>query len=70
MRGRVMSVYLIDRGLMPVGTALAGFLASLFGAPNAVLIMGIFCMALAVGIAVLVPSIAALGTPKRHSTTA
>jgi MFS family permease len=50
MRGRVLGVYLLDRGLMPVGSLLAGVLASILGAPVAVAIMGAVCVALAVAI--------------------
>jgi MFS transporter, DHA1 family, staphyloferrin A biosynthesis exporter len=40
-RGRVMSVYLLDRGLAPAGSMLAGILAAALGAPEAVMIMGL-----------------------------
>jgi len=46
MRGRVMSVYTLDRGLVPLGTMVAGPLADAFGAPLALLVMGGVCMAL------------------------
>ena len=44
MRGRVMSVYTFDRGLVPLGTMLIGPLADAFGAPLALLAMGGVCM--------------------------
>ena len=44
MRGRVMSVYTLDRGLVPLGTMVAGPLADAFGAPLALLAMGGVCM--------------------------
>lgn len=42
MRGRVMSVYMLDQGFTPLGTMWGGFLASLpaLGAPGAFAIMG------------------------------
>src|SRR5438874_613446 len=39
-RGRVMSIYLLDRGLAPLGSLLAGTLAMAFGATGAVAILG------------------------------
>lgn len=39
-RGRVMSVYMLDRGLMPLGSLAAGMLAALWGAPFALAVMG------------------------------
>ena len=38
-RGRVMSLWMLDFGLVPIGTVAAGFLAEWIGAPNAVAIM-------------------------------
>jgi len=35
LRGRVMSIYLLDRGLVPVGALVAGWLAEHFGGPGA-----------------------------------
>ena len=46
MRGRVMSVYTLDRGLVPLGTMVIGPLADAFGAPLALLAMGGVCMVL------------------------
>lgn len=39
LRGRVMSIYLLNRGLVPIGSLLAGALARWFGGPNALLMM-------------------------------
>lgn len=39
-RGRVMGIYLENRGLLPLGSLLAGTLASFLGAPGAVTLMG------------------------------
>ena len=40
MRGRVLSLYLLDKGLVPLGSLLAGFLAERLGGQDALLIMG------------------------------
>ena len=40
LRGRVMSIYALDRGLMPVGALMAGVSAHLIGAPATVSYMG------------------------------
>ncbi|MFN8516908.1 MAG: MFS transporter [Thermomicrobiales bacterium] len=47
MRGRVMSVFFLNRGLVPLGTMLAGFSARLIGPQHTVTIMGISLVALA-----------------------
>jgi MFS transporter, DHA1 family, staphyloferrin A biosynthesis exporter len=39
IRGRVMSIFLLNRGLVPMGAALVGTLASHFGAANGIRIM-------------------------------
>lgn len=57
LRGRVLGIYLLNRGLMPLGSLLAGVLASALGAPWAVTVMGTACFLLAMGIGVLVPSL-------------
>jgi MFS family permease len=44
-RGRVMSIFMAAfMGMVPFGCLLAGVLASLFGAPRALLIFGILCI--------------------------
>jgi MFS family permease len=48
LRGRVMGVYLLNQGLMPFGSLLAGALADLLSAPTAVAIMGAVVMLMAV----------------------
>lgn len=40
VRGRVMSIYMLDQGLVPVGSVLAGALADGFGPAMAVTVMG------------------------------
>ncbi len=52
LRGRVLGVYFLNRGLMPIGSLLAGALASGLGGPWAVTIMGGSCCLLAIGVAI------------------
>ncbi|MDP2952611.1 MAG: MFS transporter, partial [Chloroflexota bacterium] len=46
LRGRVMSIYMLDVGLMPLGSLLAGSLASLDAVPLALLVGGSLTIAL------------------------
>jgi MFS family permease len=57
LRGRVLGVYLLNRGLMPIGSLLAGVLASVLGGPWAVTLMGASCFLLALGIALFTPDL-------------
>jgi hypothetical protein len=57
LRGRMMSIYMLDRGLMPLGAMLAGILASVLGSPWAVAIMGASCTLIALVVAVRRPEI-------------
>jgi MFS family permease len=57
MRGRVMSVYTLDRGLVPLGTMIVGPMADAVGAPLAILGMGSVCMLLPIFIGMGVPVI-------------
>ncbi len=72
LRGRVLGIYFLDRGLMPLGSLLAGALASLLGAPWGVTIMGASCLLLVVGINLLMPSLwklnLALSSERQHDT--
>jgi MFS family permease len=52
LRGRVLGVYFLNRGLMPLGSLLAGVLAAALGGPWAVTIMGGSCCLLAIGVAI------------------
>ena len=52
LRGRVLGVYFLNRGLMPLGSLLAGALASGLGGPWAVTIMGGSCCLLAICVAI------------------
>lgn len=55
LRGRVMSIYTLDRGLMPLGALGAGALAGIVGAPLTLVGMGLLCA--------LLPLAATLRTP-------
>jgi MFS family permease len=54
-RGRVMSVYLLDRGVAPLGALLAGTMAALMGAPSAVAVLGALTFLTAAVVAAAVP---------------
>ena len=47
-RGRVMGIYMLDQGLLPLGSLMAGALAGVWGAPFAVTLMGGSVLALTV----------------------
>jgi len=55
LHGRVMGIYRLDRGLMPLGSMAAGALADVMGAPPVLLIMGGLSMALALIMGIGVP---------------
>ena len=55
LRGRVMSLYMLDRGLMPVGALTAGIAAHVIGAPATVATMGGVVIVLALLISWRVP---------------
>ncbi|HET8563323.1 MAG TPA: MFS transporter [Candidatus Binatia bacterium] len=57
LRGRVMSIYMFDRGLMPLGALFAGVSAHLIGAPATVSTMGCIVVLLALLVAWRVPLI-------------
>jgi len=55
LQGRIMSIYMLDRGLMPLGSVMAGWIASAFGAPIALVVMGSVCVFLALSMGSLFP---------------
>ncbi|MBI2906544.1 MAG: MFS transporter [Chloroflexi bacterium] len=55
LHGRVMSVYMMDRGLVPLGSVLAGAMAAQWSAPIAVGLMGSVCALLALATALTSP---------------
>lgn len=58
LRGRVMAIYMLNIGLMPFGTFLAGLITSVVGAPTTVTGMGSICIAIAVIAALIMPPVA------------
>jgi sugar phosphate permease len=60
LRGRVMSLYMLDRGFMPAGALFAGVTAHIIGAPATVTTMGAIVIVLAVLVAWKVPALRAL----------
>lgn len=54
-RGRVQSLLLLDRGMVPLGAASIGVLGDLWGAPQAIGVMGALCAGIAAAVAVRVP---------------
>jgi MFS family permease len=53
--GRVLGIYMLNYGLLPIGCLIAGLLANFLGGPWAVTGMGTSCFLLAVGIGFCVP---------------
>jgi MFS family permease len=60
LRGRVLSLYMLDRGFMPLGALFAGTTAHFIGAPLTVATMGAIVIALTLFVAWRIPAIRAL----------
>jgi MFS family permease len=60
MRGRVLSVFHLDRGLVPLGTLAAGLAAGVIGTPAALATMGLIVVALAAAVALRAPVVRSL----------
>ena len=60
LRGRVMSLYMLDRGFMPAGALFAGVLAHFIGAPMTVALMGAIVILLTLFVAWRIPAIRTL----------
>jgi predicted MFS family arabinose efflux permease len=56
-RGRVMGIYMLNQGLLPLGSLFAGGLAGVFGAPLAVTVMGASALVLSALALVAMPSV-------------
>jgi MFS family permease len=67
IRGRVMSIYLLNRGLVPLGTLLAGALAERLGGPRALQIMSLLAIGVVVVVVLCTPRILALRVELRES---
>jgi MFS family permease len=63
VRGRVMSVFLLDRGFVPLGAMLAGFLASEFGGAAAMRIMSILALGVVFTVVATRPAVLRLKIP-------
>lgn len=61
LRGRVMSIYALDRGLMPAGALMAGVSAHWVGAPATVSAMGLIVILMAIMVGWRAPIIRDLG---------
>lgn len=57
MHGRVMSLMSLDRGLIPLGAMIAGFLAASAGPQMGLIIFGSLCIFTATAIAILIPTV-------------
>jgi MFS family permease len=57
LRGRVLSLYMLDRGFMPLGAMFAGTTAHFIGAPLTVAAMGAIVILLTLMVAWLIPAI-------------
>jgi len=66
LRGRVLGIRLLDKGLQPLGSVLAGALASFLGGPAAVAIMGVSCFLLAIVVGLSVRSLWRLKAPVKE----
>ncbi len=62
LRGRVLSLYMLDRGFMPLGAMFAGTTAHFIGAPLTVAVMGGIVIVLVLLVAWRVPAIRSLET--------
>lgn len=58
LRGRVMSIWMLNQGLLPLGSLFAGIFAHAVGAPITVAVMGGLCLMLAV--------VGAIGFPESY----
>lgn len=57
LRGRVMSIYMLDRGMTPAGALMAGLSAHFLGAPTTVALMGSIVILLALVLVWRVPEL-------------
>lgn len=62
LRGRVLSIYMLDRGLTPIGAVLAGLGAHFLGAPATVSIMGVIVLMFGLVLAWRVPQLRSIET--------
>ena len=62
LRGRVISIYMLDHGLSPIGSLVGGVSTHFFGAPLTVAVMGAMVVALAVLVAWRMPLVRQIET--------
>jgi MFS family permease len=67
LRGRVMSIYLLNRGTVPIGALLAGSLASAFGVASAMRIMAGLSLMIIFAVVASRPQILRLKVPFRDA---
>jgi MFS family permease len=67
LRGRVMSIYLLNRAFVPLGALLAGALASKFGAPWSLKIMSSCALSIILFVVVTRPQLLTLKVPFREA---
>ena len=57
LQGRVMSLFSLDRGLIPLGATIGGVLAETLGPQDGLMVMAAICLAFTLLVALLVPTI-------------
>jgi len=60
-RGRVMSLYMLDHGFVPLGGLMAGTLAEFYGSPMAILIGGLATVVLILMVGLRFPALKDVG---------
>jgi hypothetical protein len=57
LQGRIMSLFSLDRGLIPLGATLGGALAAVLSPSNGLMIMASFCLAFTLILTVFAPAL-------------
>jgi predicted MFS family arabinose efflux permease len=57
MQGRIMSLFSLDRGLIPLGATLGGVLAAVLGPGNGLTIMALLCLGFTILLVIAVPAL-------------
>lgn len=57
LHGRIMAIYLLDRGLTPLGAVMAGALTDAVGSPFVLAFMGTLCVLLALAMGFVLPQV-------------
>ncbi|HLZ09447.1 MAG TPA: MFS transporter, partial [Chloroflexota bacterium] len=70
LRGRVTSIWtLVSFGFTPLGSLLAGAIAEQWGAPTALGVGGLVCLATGIGTALTTPALWSLGSTAAHASS-